>query len=450
MTFTASFAAAFRDYNTDGVPGTGPFDPVKAAIRALGVDLDKSVGWSMTAEQYGAAGDGISVDTAALNSAAVALSALGGSNLQLTAGKTYLIDDSFELLSGVYLQLNGATVEMISNNVPICKAPSSLERNFGIIGPGSLVFTNQQNSGQTNGVAVRLADGSTSFASVVQNVFIDKACTGVDCPATSGSFAFDIYLENLYIYRHSGWSVNIDCDSGSGANTNLIMLNVYGVQDGGAPNANCKGHRISGCVGLLATNLIADYLQGGQCLALTSVLGTIGYCHYEAFDFSSAGTMLPVAIAGSEVEIDMLLAQGDITLNGSDDCYFFRPTDSGAVVRQISLTLNVTVGGGTFYTVVPAASTFANDNYVAHGSTPAVNLADFGELPLVTRWDGSDRARLIGGHWVTSGAAAPVSGAWTQGDWRENTAPAAAGNKGWVCTGAGSPGTWKTFGAIAA
>jgi hypothetical protein len=30
------------------------------------------------------------------------------------------------------------------------------------------------------------------------------------------------------------------------------------------------------------------------------------------------------------------------------------------------------------------------------------------------------------------------------------TAPAAAGNIGWVCTTAETPGTWKTFGVIAA
>lgn len=50
----------------------------------------------------------------------------------------------------------------------------------------------------------------------------------------------------------------------------------------------------------------------------------------------------------------------------------------------------------------------------------------------------------------TSGAAAPVSGAHTQGEIVWNTAPVAAGNVGWVCVATGTPGTWKTFGTIAA
>jgi len=44
--------------------------------------------------------------------------------------------------------------------------------------------------------------------------------------------------------------------------------------------------------------------------------------------------------------------------------------------------------------------------------------------------------------------AAPDSGAWVQGDIVFNTAPTAGGNIGWVCTEAGEPGTWKTFGVI--
>lgn len=46
--------------------------------------------------------------------------------------------------------------------------------------------------------------------------------------------------------------------------------------------------------------------------------------------------------------------------------------------------------------------------------------------------------------------AAPVAGTWAVGDVVYNSAPAAAGTIGWVCTTAGTPGTWKTFGAIAA
>lgn len=50
---------------------------------------------------------------------------------------------------------------------------------------------------------------------------------------------------------------------------------------------------------------------------------------------------------------------------------------------------------------------------------------------------------------VLRGAAAPTTGTWRQGDIVWSTSVAAGGNIGWVCTTGGTPGTWKTFGAIA-
>lgn len=50
---------------------------------------------------------------------------------------------------------------------------------------------------------------------------------------------------------------------------------------------------------------------------------------------------------------------------------------------------------------------------------------------------------------LLDGTAAPAAGAWKVGDTVYNSAPAAAGSIGWVCTTAGTPGTWKAFGTIA-
>jgi hypothetical protein len=54
--------------------------------------------------------------------------------------------------------------------------------------------------------------------------------------------------------------------------------------------------------------------------------------------------------------------------------------------------------------------------------------------------------------WVTRsyGLAAPSAGTWRRGDIVWNYSPAASGTVGWICVTAGSPGTWKTWGTIAA
>ena len=47
-------------------------------------------------------------------------------------------------------------------------------------------------------------------------------------------------------------------------------------------------------------------------------------------------------------------------------------------------------------------------------------------------------------------SSAPTIGTWAVGDIAWHSAPAASGHAGWICTVDGTPGTWKTFGAISA
>ena len=43
-----------------------------------------------------------------------------------------------------------------------------------------------------------------------------------------------------------------------------------------------------------------------------------------------------------------------------------------------------------------------------------------------------------------------LTGTFKVGDIIYRTTPTASGTIGWICTTAGTPGTWKTFGAISA
>ena len=57
---------------------------------------------------------------------------------------------------------------------------------------------------------------------------------------------------------------------------------------------------------------------------------------------------------------------------------------------------------------------------------------------------------LSSNHAQTATSAAPTTGSYEKGHIVWNTNPAAGGFAGWICVTAGSPGTWKTFGAISA
>lgn len=78
-----------------------------------------------------------------------------------------------------------------------------------------------------------------------------------------------------------------------------------------------------------------------------------------------------------------------------------------------------------------------------------LNSVAGGQYPTLTGFKLAATSQVTG-RVVTNGTAAPVSGTWNQGDIVYNTAPSAGGTVGWVCTTGGSPGTWKTFGSIAA
>lgn len=65
------------------------------------------------------------------------------------------------------------------------------------------------------------------------------------------------------------------------------------------------------------------------------------------------------------------------------------------------------------------------------------------EFPL-GYWIGAGSA----GRYHGNGTAAPTTGEWARGDRINNASPSAGGFAGWICTTAGTPGTWKGFGAI--
>lgn len=93
------------------------------------------------------------------------------------------------------------------------------------------------------------------------------------------------------------------------------------------------------------------------------------------------------------------------------------------------------------------------------GSTPATNNSIFGVVgaQVSTISDAGTGTAILGlidqvsgaGKRITYTAAAPAAGPWNVGDVAFNTAPVSGGTIGWVCTTAGTPGTWKTWGTIA-
>lgn len=94
---------------------------------------------------------------------------------------------------------------------------------------------------------------------------------------------------------------------------------------------------------------------------------------------------------------------------------------------------------------------YGNDSGVAYIKARVITAAglSFTNLTAYIAY-GKDRvaANWHYAHDKIVGSNAPTIGDWTVGDIVYSTAPIAGGMIGWVCVAAGTPGTWKTFGAI--
>ena len=95
------------------------------------------------------------------------------------------------------------------------------------------------------------------------------------------------------------------------------------------------------------------------------------------------------------------------------------------------------------------------DNAVAFAITGPGTTSTFGRSAPVPYAFAVDRFFLGGSTGIfyknhTTEVNAPTTGNWSQGDIAYALQPAASGFLGWVCVTSGTPGVWKTFGAISA
>ena len=118
-------------------------------------------------------------------------------------------------------------------------------------------------------------------------------------------------------------------------------------------------------------------------------------------------------------------------------------------VLNLATNADITIDGLQVNSVSGTSRGFSN----AVGSTMRLTKCSTNEVTTPVVVNGSLVLEL-GNSWnpnIRYGASYLTTvGTNKVGDIVYNTAPAPGGTIGWVCTAAGSPGTWKTFGAIAA
>jgi hypothetical protein len=144
---------------------------------------------------------------------------------------------------------------------------------------------------------------------------------------------------------------------------------------------------------------------------------------------NNASSTLATAITTSDTGIVVANGSQFPTITGVD--YFYITLVSQAGTTEI---VKVTARVGNSMTVVRAQD----------GSS-AVSF-QVGTL-VEMRVNAATVSDLVDETYVVA-SAAPTTGTYSRGQVIWNTAPTAGGYVGWVCVTAGTPGTWKQFGAI--
>jgi hypothetical protein len=206
--------------------------------------------------------------------------------------------------------------------------------------------------------------------------------------------------------------------------TNVILVEAcnfyssdYGVVDDGG-----SLHYFQHCnfEGLTIMPMRLSGIDGGALINTDFENGTeysIDF-HYQSFLLSAGVSSCQVfAMHGNGLKAVHVTSLGSLRLGRN-------AFSASPAVANVSLAAQIIDEGDNFYQGILLDSTPSKGNWLAQGG-PSANR-------------------------ITASNSAPSSGTWAVGDMIWNSAVTAGGNIGWVCTTAGTPGTWKTFGAISA
>jgi len=252
---------------------------------------------------------------------------------------------------------------------------------------------------------------------------IYRTVAGAGYSAVS-AYGNDITIENNKVKVTNGWYTYM---FSAQPVTNLVIRNNETENPAGASGQSCDGVHLEAGVGTYFNTKINGnsfkYFKYG--VRLLADADNLEICD-NRFDQADSHFIYP-----KDRTINKLKIIGNIYDNGIHN-FLWQPT----AVTDLIIKNNVGNSAWGFFNAAPLRQTDILIGNNICNATPMVG-ANMG-------------ISYVNGLCVTQGAAAPGAGTWVQGDICWNTAPAAGGPPGWVCTTGGTPGTWKAMANVAA
>jgi len=268
-----------------------------------------------------------------------------------------------------------------------------------------------------------------------KNVQLSTLTTGI---YVTGTRCFSNFFEQVTGYAISSYTVQMDSFTGGGqyvfngctfAGSDGFYLTSTAVTDGlafygcnfeqclvtdmfvtgtvsGLTISGCRSEGLDGPASFLINPTGANFVNG---VSITGCIWATDFGNAYAVDFS--GNVTGFSITGNYAAYLGLL--GFVDTNGGGAAGVI----SGNYCQNVPVDKIVTI---------PRAGVVAFSNYNSSGA-----MINYNGLIVEGR-----------------AAAAPATGTYAVGSIIYNSVPASAGYVGFVCTVAGTPGTWKTFGLI--
>lgn len=433
-------------------------------------------------EEHGAVGDGVTDDFAAITAAIAACPA--GGEVVFRAGKTYGIAQTIELDKMVRLRGEGVSGTWVPGSrlkalagftgdymIDVTHDDASIASLYflGDSTVGGIYVHGDSGSAQSQGFVTRINISECIFSACDTAILFWYAgvATARNCVASAGTFTVangstSIVFDNCYSLSTSGFGFSInDCQYITligcaaddhqigywiGADARSVALIGCGAEslDYGFAWVAGRGVTFSGCFGhnngsaCESNNYPVSGIQvSGQDVTITDFydnapaikIWTNGQAYTVGQLVSNGGRTYELAVAGGgNVANAPVHVAGTVALADGYAWLHVRATTRLANMQSSNTSINVVFqNGGSFDLGVKVQGT----------RTILVNAQDVDQSGYYFDALGN-----------TTGAAAPTTGTWRKGQRCMNNSPDPGEASGWVCTTAGTPGTWKELAPI--